>query len=60
MDKKLFRQAKKYLPQVKKAGARHSISDNRMLQDIHDMVCKLGAKCPEYSMGSESRLNGKI
>lgn len=30
---------------VKKAGARHSFRDVSLLQQIHDMVCELGASC---------------
>lgn len=34
-------------PFIAKAGARHSASDNRMLQSIHDQVVQLGATCPD-------------
>lgn len=34
-----------------KAGARHSFSDNDLIQKAHDAICELGAKCKEPERG---------
>lgn len=38
-------QAARLLSQVQRAGARHSRSDNDLIQQLHDLTCKLGAEC---------------
>lgn len=37
----------------RKAGARHSLSDNQKIQEIHDHACYLGAKCAEMPVASQ-------
>lgn len=37
---------KAYLDHLAKRGARHTTREYAQLQDIHDLACKLGAKCP--------------
>lgn len=43
-----------------KAGARHSGSDNSLIQKTHDMLCELGAACKEQPRGGPFESTDKL
>lgn len=45
---------KTYIQDLAKAGARHSASDNTLIQEIHDAGCALGAQCASVEKMTKS------
>lgn len=44
---------------VLRAGARHSQADNTDIQAMHDLACKLGAKCKTISDGTHTQFSAE-
>lgn len=56
---KAYLEAAGLLAIVQRAGARHSSQDTALIQQMHDMACTLGAKCPDQEMPGHPMLKAE-